>query len=153
HHVFPADERFQEWFASLPNLDVRDQLKSQEEIENDREIGASPEERKRALRRGQRLEKGLKAFGFVTAAWTFVYPHPYRLVIAILTCLPWVALVIVARSGGLFRIDKLKTDAHPSVSGILLFPCFLLPLRSMLDFPVVDWKHAVLLACAIGSIL
>jgi hypothetical protein len=53
--LFKQDPLFTAWFASLPNLDAEEFLRSAREIENNREIGHTPAERIRKADRARKI--------------------------------------------------------------------------------------------------
>jgi hypothetical protein len=82
--------------------------------------------------------------------WGFVYPRPYVPMVAILAAMPWIAVEIVRRSGGLFRIDSYRNDAHPTVAIAFIAPGMVLAARSLLDFNTVYSWAVLWFAIGIG---
>lgn len=151
--VFPQDDDFQEWFNALPSLDNQESETSEAEVLEDPHFGASPPARSVMLEKGKKRATILSAVSIVVSLWAIFYPRPYLPLILILAALPWVAVTIVWRSGGLFRVDQVKNDAHPSVASALLFPELALMLRAVLDFDVFQSATAVALYIAVGGVL
>jgi hypothetical protein len=151
--IFNFDAEFHEWIASLPDLDARDRQAAELEIANNQEIGATPDDRTEALRRGKRLSTILTIATVMIAVWAGIYPYPYRLVICVLMLLPWVALAVVVRAGGLFRIDAKKNSPHPNVALPFIMPGFLLMLRVVTDVNLLQWMTPLYLSIALTCVL
>jgi hypothetical protein len=151
--IFKVDEAFSQWMDSLPNLDVEDAKASEKEIAASLEIGATPEGRIDALARAKRLARILNVVALVTLAWGLFYPRPYGVLVTVLIFLPWLAIGIVGRSKGLFRLDRYRNDVHPNLASSFIFPGFILTLRVLGDFNVLQWAQAVWLAVGLGILL
>jgi len=151
--LFPLDPEFAEWMYTLPCLDRDDARTSKAEIRNDARFGETPGERMQTLAKGKRLAKVLTIVSFLAVLWGFLFPVPYVLAILILMVLPWIALGLVKTSGGLFRVDTNRNDAHPSVGVPFLFPGLVLMLRSASDFNVLQSSAVALLSVGIGGLL
>jgi len=82
-----------------------------------------------------------------------LYPRPYELAIVALASLPWIALEIVRRWGGLFRVDAKRNDAHPDVAVALIFSGLVLGARSLLDCNVFLSPVAAWLTIGIGGLV
>lgn len=151
--VLKTDAAFEQWIESLPDLDAQDLKASEEEIAGGAEGSSLREGRLDELANGRKLATWLKAATYVIAGWGWIYPQPYDLVVTLLILLPWLAVVIVARSDGIFRIDQRRNDAHPSVGVLFLMPGLVLTMRVLNDMHVVAWKPALYLAIGIGLLL
>src|SRR6185437_4700146 len=91
--------------------------------------------------------------GCVVGLWGFVYPRPYGLAIGALFVLPWVALEIVHRSRGLFRLDAPKKDVHPNVAFAFFVPTMILMLRGVLDFNALSWWRLLAYGALLAAVL
>jgi hypothetical protein len=148
--IFNVDSVFLDWMDSLKDLDTEDSRKSYQEIADDADIGCTPDQRIEALEDGRRLAKWLSRLALAACAWGMFYPRPYNLMVAVLACLPWLAVTMPRRSKGVFRIDEYKNDAHPSVALLFLLPGMVLCLRAVLDIQIAGWKESALLASVVG---
>lgn len=137
------DATFWDWIVSLRDLDREDQRAVEREILENPEIGATPEDRLAALTTAKRLATFLTVVACAIGAWGWFYPEPYRLVIASMIVLPWLAVVITMRSGGLFRIDAKRGDPHPTVAVAFIVPGCVLALRAMNDVNLTEWRTAL----------
>ena len=81
------------------------------------------------------------------------YPQPYDPLVLALILLPWIGVVMMRRSHGMFRADELRNDAHPNVAFALIFPPVMLSLRAILDYDVFQSALAVTLYVAVGGLL
>jgi hypothetical protein len=151
--VFHVDAEFMQWLDTMRCLDVDDAEASMVEIENAPRLGQTPTDRLEALARGNRLARLLTIVSTVVCLWGAVYPYPYVPIVVLLAALPWVATETVRRSGGLFRIDRNRSDAHPSVGIAFIFPGLILLLRSVIDYQVFQSPVAVALYVALGGVL
>jgi hypothetical protein len=151
--IYNFDAAFQDWTAFLPDLDEQDLRANRQEIMSNPALGITPNDRTDALQRAQRFSRFLMALTFVAGAWAWIDPRPYRLVISLLGLLPWVAVVITARSAGLFRIDQKPNDPHPSVAIPFLLPGAVLMLRVIHDMNSVEWIGPFCLSIALAGFL
>src|ERR1700733_3891154 len=152
--VFRVDEEFSEWFDSIPSLDEKETAVSeagvQAEIHNDERFGVTPSEKSETLQKARKTGKTLSTISIVAIVWGFFYPRPYEVSMLLLALLPWIGIEIMRRSHGLFRADKLKNDAHPSVVYALIFPGIVLCLRAVLDYNVLQSVYAPSLYFDVG---
>jgi hypothetical protein len=151
--LFQSDAAFESWLAQLPNLDAQDRQAAEQEIAANPDLGVTPDERMATLAAARRTARILNGMFVVSALWAFFYPRPYWLAVTVLAALPWVAVVITARSHGLFRIDQKRNDPHPTVGLAFLMPGFILALRAMLDVHVLRWQEGLWLAGGLGLLL
>jgi hypothetical protein len=151
--VFPLDNEFVEWLYSLPSLDREEARAAKAEIRKNIRFGATPGERIKALARGRRVAAILTAISIAVCMWGFVFPVPYPLAISILTALPWIALELLRRSAGLFRVDADRNDPHPTVAYAFLFPSLVLLLRAATDFNILQSPAVACFSLGIGGLL
>jgi hypothetical protein len=151
--IYKFDDLFKDWLAALPNLDLQENLKSQEDIANNTELGSTPEERMQKLATARRLARWLHLVAFATSLWAIAYPRPYGAAVAILACLPWAAVWAAWHYRGFLRIDMQMNDAHPDLAGLFLLPAVALTLRVLIDVNLMEWTQAIAPACIIGGIL
>jgi hypothetical protein len=151
--TFPIDDQFERWLESLPCLDDEEKADSEAEISQDSRLGEYAAERTAALARGRTLAKRLSNVSLVVCLWAIFYPTPYKLLIGALVVLPWVGIEVLRRSNGLFRVDEVKNDVHPSVASALLFPTGALALRAVLDYNVRQSAMAFVLYAGVGGVL
>jgi len=146
--VYQSDEPLMNWISDLPDLDARDLQASREEILGGPHDDDTRRERKVSLAHAKRLSNWLMIVGFVAAFWGWFFPRPYTLVISVLILLPWLAVLIISLSHGMFRMDEQKNDAHPNVAILYMFPGFVLTMRA-LDFQLLGWKLVVVFTIVI----
>lgn len=150
--TFPSDPQFSEWVYTLPCLDREEVRASKAEARNDPRLGANPGERIRALEEGRRSAKLLAIVTAVVMLWGLI-PIAYPFAVFALALLPWMALGIVKRSHGVFRIDARPKDPHPNVALPFLFPGMILLLRVMNDYDVIASLRMVWFTAGIGGLL
>lgn len=151
--VFHLDETFAQWLDTLPCLDAEDADASLADIENNPDLGPTPDNRMDAFARGKRLARALTIVSTFLCLWGAVYPYPYVPIVVLLAALPWVATEMVRRSPGLFRIDENRNDVHPSVGIAFVLPGMILLLRAVIDYEVFQSATAVVLYVALGGAL
>ncbi len=95
----------------------------------------------RQRRAAQSLAKALNIAGGIIGVWTWLYPHPYQLVIALCLLVQAVALVVVARSrGGILLADDPKSGL-PHVLIAIVAPSIALGMRALADFNIEHYSN------------
>jgi hypothetical protein len=138
---------------TLPSLDGEEVRESKAEIRNNARFGVTPGERMKKLAKGKRLARLFTGIGMFAVFWGFIYPRPYELVVVILAALPWIAIEVVRRSDGLFRMDTTPTDSHPNVAVPFILPGMVLVLRSVADYNVFQSLNVAWLSTGLGGLL
>jgi hypothetical protein len=151
--TFKTDEVFLRWMDGVPCLDVEDARASAEELANLPSLGATAEERIRSLKRWRQAVWLLNGSAVVASGWGLFWPRPYAAAIGVLIGVPWVAVVVVARSRGVVRTDEFPNDSHPNVAAALIFPGAALALRGIRDFQLVSMTDLLPCGLAIGVLL
>ena len=139
-----TDDVFQEWLASVSDFDAQEQAKSLAELTDNTELGNTPSERSERVKQGKRVEIALNIGTGVFGLWSWIYPQPKILVIPVLAALPIVALIVLARSNGLFQLDGRRNDERPSLALPFAFPGMVLILRTVLDFHLFQYRIALI---------
>lgn len=152
-NIFRKDAALDEWMRDLSNLDVRDRIESEKQIDDDIELGSSKQERRAALRQAQKTEIALIFATIATCAWGLIYPRPYVLAVGSLVALPWLALFLAWRSHGLFRVDKNQNDAHPTIAIPFIAPGFILTIIIVNSIEVLGVKNAVVATVVLTLLL
>lgn len=145
-----ADTRFDAWLRLLPDLDQQDRERTEAQLAADPELGGSPEERLQRLAAARNVARALSAAAFGAAAWLYVYPKPYDYAVLLAALLPWIAIVIAARSHGLYRLDTGRNDVRPNIAAALLVPSIALALRAWQDLGILDTSQASAWIAAAG---
>lgn len=151
--VFRTDAVFDTWLRGLPDLDQQEQQKSEAEIVADPAFGQTPAQRLTRLAVAKKIAAALHVAMVALYGWAFLAPRPYELVIGLLMALPWVAILLVAASRGLFRIDGRRNDAHPNLAAVALGPALVLALRAYFDVHLVAWTDIFVPAIIGGAVL
>lgn len=139
-----TDRVLDSWLGALPDLDARETQAFEAAIASDPELGQTPEERLAHLARARKLASAFNAVTFVVSMWGFFYPRPYSAALLTAALLPWAAILLVAKSGGLYRLDTQRNDVRPNVAAALYMPGFVLLMRAVLDVGVLDWERALI---------
>jgi hypothetical protein len=158
-NYFGLDENFYKWFPPHSDLDVVDLERSQKEIEYDPALGNTQGERLEKLGEARRYNRIANYLSCGVAAWAFFYPRPYKPLIAVLSLMPLSALWLIGRYPGLFRVDKKRADAHPTLAYVLLSSC-ILAYRGVMYVSLLRWGAALgyavlvaLLLCAVFAMV
>jgi len=107
----------------------------------------------RATAQRRRIALRLGLASIAATAWVYLYPRPYTLSVAVLACLPVLAVFIALGSQGRLRLYREPNRAHPSIAISFIMPGLVLLLRASEDFYLADWKLDLLLSCAITIVL
>ena len=148
-----TDALYDRWIASLPDLDALEVKAAEAQVAADPELGQSPEER---LARVAGARKSANAFNVVVsclAAWGYLYPRPYAPALLTLAIMPWVAVWVVARSNGLYRVLARRNEIRPSLAWPIFMPGFLLLIRALQDVGVLDLARALSFATGVAALL
>jgi len=105
------------WLAQIPNLDERDRKAVLDEIEQNQELGATPEERMAKLAGAKQLNYGLMGLAIVAALGFGMGGATWRLPSAMVLAVVPVALIYLAHSEPLlYTIIKPKRDPRSDVT-------------------------------------
>jgi hypothetical protein len=156
-HVFQTDAVFEDWVASLPDLDKRQYEESVKEVLQNPEFGATEADRAERLAKAGRIALFLNAGGAILAVGTITFlldfiSGYYWWLIAGLSALPVLAVAIVIASRGLFSIDgeDIRNSARPNIATLFVLPTVVLALRAWIDINVLDWQLALEIAALAG---
>src|SRR6202012_1613880 len=72
--------------------------------------------------------------------------------IAALSLLPLIAIWLIGRYPGLFRVDKERADAHPTIAYILILSC-ISTYRAVMYVNLLHWAAALGYAVVVAIIL
>ncbi len=109
------------WMQQLTDLDERDRKELLAEIEQDQELGATPEDRLQALKRAKSWNIGLSAIAVAAAVGTFAGGAQWRLPAAVVLALVPIAVIYLLNRGPLlYVLGKSKRDPRTELS-IALF--------------------------------
>ena len=151
---FRTDEAFGEWFIDIPNLDREELGQSMAELEavvaHDSPGIDATEER---IARAFRTVKILNWAAGIASAWAWIYPNPYPLAMLAAGVFPLIAIVMLARSHGLYQIEGRQNDARPSLAGVFIFPSCVLAYRAIQNLHFLEWKPLLLGTLALAALL
>jgi hypothetical protein len=148
-----TDATWDAWLASLPDLDAQAVRDLEAEVAANPELGQTPQERLAKLATARRLARGASFATYAAAAWGYFYPLPYGLALLTLAALPWLALVVVAKSRGLYRVDSQRNDPRPTLALPIMLPGFALLLRALRDVEVLELPSALVYAALVAALL
>jgi hypothetical protein len=142
--VFETDLAFEDWLASVPNLDIEEQVTTITEVLKDETAGGSADERLESLAKARKFARAANLLSAGLGVWAFFWPEPYMPLMWGLVLAPWVLLGIVAMSRGLIRVDQRPNDVHPSIALGMILSLAALLMRAVMDFDVVSYWMWVL---------
>ncbi|MGO9804290.1 MAG: hypothetical protein ACLPTM_04820 [Steroidobacteraceae bacterium] len=148
-----ADAAWDAWLQALPDLDAQQVRELEAEVAANPELGQTPEERLRRLAAARKLARTLNGVSYGAMLWVFLYPRPYELALLAAAALPWLAIVLAAKSHGLYRLDTQRNDARPTLGSAVLLPGLALLTRALTDVGVLDIGRALTLAAAVAVLL
>jgi len=148
-----TDAVWDAWVQALPDLDAQDAQALEAEVASNAELGQTPQERLARLGAAKKLANALNLTTYAVAAWGYFYPRPYGLAVVALGILPWIAIVMVAKSSGLCRIDSRRGDPRPTLAIPMIIPGLVLLMRAVLDVGVLDLVRALMFAAAAALLL
>ena len=109
------------WFQQLKDLDEQDRKELLSEIEQDQELGATPEDRLKGLQRAKTLNIGLSAIAVLAAVGLFAGGTRWRLPAAmVLTAAPVAVLYLLSTEPLLYALGKSRRDPRTELSIALL---------------------------------
>jgi hypothetical protein len=151
---FRSDQAFAEWFLDIPNLDREDLSQSMAQLEavvaRDTPGIDATEER---IAAAYRTVKNLNWAAGIASVWAWIYPNPYPLAMLAVGAPPIIAVVLLARSHGLYQIEGRRNDARPSLAFAFIFPSCALAYRAIQDLHFLEWKPLVLATLALAALL
>ena len=151
---FRTDAAFGEWFIGIPNLDHEDLGQSMAELEavvaRDTPGIDATEER---IAGAYRTVKILNWAAGIASGWAWIYPNPYPLSMLAVGVLPLIAIVLLARSHGIYQIEGRRNDARPSLAFAFIFPSCALAFRAIQDLHFLEWKPLLLATLALAALL
>ncbi|HWE86268.1 MAG TPA: hypothetical protein VG267_15100 [Terracidiphilus sp.] len=118
---FATDDDFRAWLAQVPDLDLRDREALLQEIQQDAELGSTPDERLAALAGARRVNFALIGASLLLAAGMIFRSDSLRgPAAALLACAPIAILLLAQRSPLLYAVMKGKQDPRTDLGGTLL---------------------------------
>ena len=152
---FRTDEAFGGWFVDIPNLDREEFHKSEAELEAAAAAydGPTMEASEDRIAKARATVKILNLAAGITAVWAWIYPSPYPLAMLAAGVLPFIAVVLLAQSHGLYQIEGRRNDARPSLAVAFIFPGCALAFRAIQDLHFLEWKPLLLGTLALAALL
>jgi len=151
---FRTDDAFGEWFIDIPNLDREDLSQSMAQLEavvaHDSPGTDATEER---IAGAYRTVKILNWAAGIASAWAWIYPNPYPLAMLAAGVVPFIIIVLLARSHGVYQIEGRRNDARPSLAGAFISPSCALAYRAIQDLHFLEWKPLLLATLALTAVL
>jgi hypothetical protein len=148
-----TDATWNAWLAALPDLDAQAARDLEAEVAANPELGQTPEERLARLAAARKLARSATFVTYAVAAWAYFYPRPYGAALLAVAALPWLAIVLVARSRGLLRIDSQRNDPRPSLALAVILPGIALLMRSLTDVGMFELWYVLAYAALVAGLI
>jgi hypothetical protein len=145
------DPAWDQYFASIPDVDAEEAQASLESVLESPELAGSRDERWAALVQARRVANVFLVVTFASFFWLWLYPRPYDLAFLICATIPWVAVVIASRNPSLYRLNPSRNDVGANLSFAVLMPTFALAMRAILDSQVLDWETLLMTIVAVAA--
>lgn len=137
--IINADDEFNAWMKSVPNLDPP-------EIEVEEKVRVNP-----SLGRRRPIERSLHLVTLIVIFWTFFYPYPNGLVMTLLIAWPFLIVMVGRVLGTPIRFSAVEKIDLPDGMTVLLAPAIILTLHAMTP-NFYYWPDAVTLTLGAGVI-
>jgi hypothetical protein len=122
---YASDESLDDWFASRKDLDLHDREQLLQQIDQDQELGATPEQRRGALAGAKQINiAACVVTGAAAAAFAWA-PAEYRVAaMVVLALAPVAAAYMLYQQPLLYGLFKAKADPRADVSPALMISGF-----------------------------
>ena len=122
---YAGDESLDDWFAGLKDLDQQDREQLLQQIDQDQELGATPEQRRGALAAAKQINVATWVVDALAAVAFAFGPAQYRIAaMVVLTLAPVAAAYMLYQQPLLYGFFKAKADPRPDVSPVLMISAF-----------------------------
>lgn len=130
-NTFDTDEAYREWLHRVPDLDQRDRQALLDEISQQADLGATPEERLGALATAKTWGIFTLVVSVVAAVTLNFADESLHLISAlVLILMPLVVIMLVWRSPLLYAVSKPKADPRAELGFVLIVAAFGLFIRN-----------------------
>jgi len=133
---YGRSESLDQWLAGLKDLDAEDRQQLLEKIDQNQDLGATPEQRRGALAGAKQLSIGISVVAVLAAAALLLAPEPYRLMaLTVVALAPAAAAYLLSRQPLLYALFKSKADPRADLTMVLVISGFgLLMSGSRINF-------------------
>lgn len=122
---YAGDESLDDWFAGLKDLDQQDREQLLQKIDQDQELGATPEQRRGALAGAKQINIAACVVAGAAAAAFAWAPAEYRVAAMVMLILvPAAAAYMLYQQPLLYGVFKAKADPRADVSIMLMISGF-----------------------------
>jgi hypothetical protein len=148
-----TDSAFEAWVAAIPDIDAQEATAALDALLADPAIPGSEDEKLAGLARARRIAQRLRWLALGVAGWLWIYPHPYDLAVLCGVAVPWLAVIVAARGGPLYKINGKDNDASANLLAPVITPGFALLIRAMFDTQIFDWQDMLLATIAATAVI
>jgi hypothetical protein len=145
----------------LHNSDAEEFKQSEQEIQQNPDFGATPEERLHAASRARKIGTALTIASSIIGYWCMFYPYPEMLPVWLCVAMPWLAIGVCWKSKGLYSLGNFeKKSAKTNLFVMVMMGAIGLAFHSFIQRDVVSLTDliapaavlAIALAAAIGLV-
>lgn len=135
---FEPDLAFIEWLAAIPDLDAEDRSRAEAELLGRSDLGATIDERARALEAARRWTRAMNTIAMAACAWALLEPVPYALALGVCAIVPCIGVATIVLGRGLYTTGFEQNDPRPLLIAPIFLPGLVLGLRLARDCNVID---------------
>jgi hypothetical protein len=153
---FKEDDDLRAWFQQMTDLDERDRGVLLQKIQQDQELGATPEDRLAALKRAKQWNIVLSGAAIAAAIGFFLGDQTLRVPFAaVLALVPAVLVYLVSKQNLLYALFKPKKDPRTDVGiGLMISGFGLLLVNQNSQFvsmlPILPYIVLIVLVCLVS---
>jgi len=157
---YAEDPQFVVWLSDIRNLDEIDELAAKKVIEQDIELGATPEERTETLKKWRRI-LNIAGYSYIAASvgLFFLPVKPFWLTVFLLSG-PWICVALLAKSRHftLIELDKVSLLRKLNLQPLMIFSSVsfymvLLGIRPEIATFPLHWQKPFVLALLGGLLM
>jgi hypothetical protein len=148
-----TDAIFDQWFASLVDLDEVERKAEVESFVQDSLVPGSREEKLARLTVARKVATWVNGAAFVSFVWLTIYPQPFELAFFTSLIIPCVAAVLFVSGNRAFGIGLSRSDIGGNLAMAFMLPSLALPLCALKHVHLIDWQKALVIGGAGGLAL
>lgn len=131
--------------TNLIDLDSAAYEEELQTILEDKDLGATTEDRQQKLASVKKICTYFNIAGIVTFFILLLFPKPYWLVISIDLLLSIICIIVFGvYAGRITMVDDSKKNAYPTLSSALFFLAIGILLRMIIDYDLLDYGKCVI---------
>jgi hypothetical protein len=150
---YDTDFVLDDWIAALPDLDKVEAQRAEEAVASNAALGPTRDVRLARLATARRIATWMNYAAFAVGTCWLLYSRPNMAMFAVLATLPWLAILLAWRSGGLYSLAGIKNDARANLLLVWFFPGILLALSAVKYLYWLRWQNLIAPAALAAGIV